>query len=110
MAKETFKLTSNHIKLLQNMYWRMSDCEFGAPEVDGKRPYGNSYVEPDIAEIIGMKFDREEGLSSDQERECRELHNETVTAIEIILSTKSFKTGTYARSGQYGDYTWKLVK
>ena len=37
--------------------WR--DCEYGAPEINPKRPYGNSSVELDICEILGWKYDSE---------------------------------------------------
>lgn len=47
-----FNLKEEHIKLLRAMYVGWSDCEYGAPEIDPKRPYGNSYVEGDVHEIL----------------------------------------------------------
>jgi hypothetical protein len=44
--------TVDHLTLLKQTCWRMSDCEFGAAEIDGKRPYGNSDVEDDLAELL----------------------------------------------------------
>lgn len=44
--------TEDHITLLRRAYWRMSEVEFGAPEIDGKRPYGNSDVEGDLEELL----------------------------------------------------------
>jgi hypothetical protein len=46
------KPTRDHLALLSSAYWRMSEMEYGAPEIDGKRPYGNSSVEEDLAEIL----------------------------------------------------------
>ena len=45
-------LTEEHIKLLRNMYVGWGYCEFGAPEIDPKRPYGNSHVIGDIHTIL----------------------------------------------------------
>lgn len=45
-------ITPDHLTLLANANWRMSDCEYGAPEIDGKRPYGSSSVETDLADIL----------------------------------------------------------
>lgn len=48
-----FVLTEDHLKLLAKSYWQWQDCETGAPEMDPKRPYGNSDVAGDIREILG---------------------------------------------------------
>lgn len=106
----TFKLTKNHIKLLSRAYWRMNEYETGAPEIDGKRPYGNSFVAGDVAEIIGMKVDKEEGMTDEQERDCLNLHHETLTAIRVILSTQSFEPGVYESNDRYGERDWKKSK
>lgn len=45
-------ITPDHLTLLANAKWRMSDCEYGAPEIDGKRPYGNSGVEQDLEDLL----------------------------------------------------------
>lgn len=50
----TFTVTDDHLKLLRRASVGWSDCEFGAPEIDPKRPYGNSNVLGDIAEILGL--------------------------------------------------------
>lgn len=52
MRGQVLKPTADHVTLLARSYWRMSDCEFGAAEIDGKRPYGNSDVEDDLAEML----------------------------------------------------------
>ena len=49
------KLNEHHLALLKNLYFHSNNnCEFGAFEVDGKRPYGNSDVIDDIREITGL--------------------------------------------------------
>jgi hypothetical protein len=44
--------TADHLTLLKRSEWSWDDCEFGAPAMDPKRPYGNSDVENDLAEIL----------------------------------------------------------
>lgn len=81
-----FVLTSDHVKLLKAAEWRWADYETGAPEIDGKRPYGNSYVAGDIAEILGWPVDPEEGPTREQENRALEIHNETLFAIREIVA------------------------
>lgn len=46
------KPTKDHLKLLKAAYWSWDDCEFGAASMDPKRPYGNSNVLNDLAELL----------------------------------------------------------
>lgn len=52
-----FKLTKDHLLLLSNMYFK--NYEDGGHYVwlgvEGKRPFGNSNVDKDIAEILDLK-------------------------------------------------------
>lgn len=81
-----FYLTQEHIDLLKRTYVEWQDCETGAPAIGCKRPYGNSDVAQDIREIL------RNGMNDD---EALELHKETQTALQIILSTSSFVPGLY---------------
>lgn len=106
-----FNLTEDHIKLLRraNVGWQR--CAFGAPEIDPKRPYGNSFVEGDIAEILGVELVEDDDGDFDQAT-CEQLeaiHKQTHVALEIILATGTFTPGEYVR---YDIYTtdWKLVR
>lgn len=83
-----FELKPEHIKLLSSAYIGWNDAEYGAPEIDPKRPYGNSDVEEDICDILG--WDRKEDLEK-----ARDIHVETRVALEIILNTQKFETGIY---------------
>ena len=108
-----FELTKEHIKLISKMYVDYSQAEFGAPEIDPKRPYGNTSVYEDIAEILCIKAvggNREEGFEFNQEQinYMQKLHEETQYALQIVLCMKSFKTGKFV-SGDYG-FTWKRIK
>lgn len=107
--KTTFKLTQNHIKLLQRMYVGWQNCETGAPEIDPKRPYGNSWVAGDVYEIIHGKCPQG-GLEDDEEDEYLKLHEETADALQIVLVTKSFTPGKYVRDNPYNHRDWRLVE
>ena len=91
------------------MYVGWSQCEFGAPEVNPKRPYGNSYVIGDIHEILSEdpSVDSFE-ISEELEDEYYQLHQETETALQIILRTGSFQPGVY-KCDPYKQ-NWELVE
>jgi len=114
MLGETFQLTKEHIDLLTNAVVSWYDCEFGAPCIDPKRPYGNSDVLSDLAKILG--FERKvcphcgEPIEEDDNdlpvSELEQTHRETEIALQIVLDTQSFKPGLYLR---YND-KWELSK
>lgn len=113
---KTFELRPEHIKLLQGMYFDYrDDYETGAPGADQKRPYGNSYVAGDVAEILGIEIPDDDGDGrserDDIEEEMLELHRETGTALQVILSAQSFEPGKYRNtaSGQYAKPRWRKV-
>ena len=53
------KDVTKDLNALEQAFWenvqRQDDCEYGSIGLDCKRPFGNSYVEGDILEIIGAK-------------------------------------------------------
>ena len=131
MGKQKFTLKLEHITLLSNAYTGWDDCEFGAPEIDPKRPYGNSNVYQDMLEILGvkeikkgkyefrqfgkrwlLKGEDKNNIDLDNETdlcdELDDLHKELETALQIVLKTKSFASGLY-EAEKYGN-DWKLVK
>jgi hypothetical protein len=97
---ESFTVTEEHIKLLRRTVISWNDCEFGAPEIDCKRPYGNSYVYGDIAEILGIKpaIEDEYGenhFSREQTDKMLKWHMGTQAALRIFLATGEMRTGKY---------------
>ena len=106
METETFVLTSDHVNLLRraNVTWDV--CEFGAPIIDPKRPYGTSDVHSDMAEILALLSEQhDDGSFSPATTRCLdELHRELEIALQIVLTTGSFTPGTYVRE-DYG--TWQ---
>ena len=86
-----FVMTEEHIKLLRRAVVGWQDCEAGAPEIDPKRPYGNSDVEHDVATILGWERlcrndkDGSTWFSAEQEERAFEIHRQTEHALQIYL-------------------------
>lgn len=107
--KKLFELKEEHVKLLRNMCVRWDDCEFGAPSIDCKRPYGNSHVYEDIAKILGIKgtiIDDEEVFSQEQINLMNEIHKETEIALQIVLIAGEFRPGEYVTDEYFNN--WRL--
>ena len=109
-----FTVTEEHLKLLKNLQFRYDDdIEFGAPAVDPKRPYGNSDVYCDIAEIIGLEPEGVEDaygdrdFTRDQLDYMKNLHKEMTTVLQILGASGEATPGTYT-SSNYG-VDWNKV-
>ena len=109
---EKFTLTEEHIKLAQRMYIDWNDCGDGAPEVDCKRPYGNSDVEHDICEILGFetkyRIDGEGRYNDEDYKYAQKIHLEMGTALQLILKFKTFEPGKFEREDIWGE--WEAEK
>lgn len=116
MAMERVKeitVTQEHLDLLQHMYVGWQRCEFGAPEIDPKRPYGNSDVISDIGEILGIPHDDEDtwgdSCYGDEKVDYfTRLHKETQTVLQILLQHLTISPGAYYNDSTYGN-NWKRV-
>lgn len=75
------------------MYVGWDDCEYGAPAIDCKRPYGNSSVEEDIAEILGWEVDEEFGLRDSQREKAEAIHREMLGVIRVLLANADLVVG-----------------
>jgi hypothetical protein len=96
---QRFTLTADHVTLLRHMSVGWHGIEYGAPAIEPKRPYGNGDVEQDIHEILTGRREPLEDLAR-QEREAlqaryRQLHEETRTALQVVLAAGSFEPGEY---------------
>ncbi len=111
MSRPTeFTMTEDHVRLLRcaNVGWQ--DCETGAPEIDPKRPYGNSYVPGDVAEILGwVPRGGDVELTDDQRADAYAIHRETGLALQIVLITGQMEPGRYAMAKQYDYRSWQRV-
>lgn len=104
-----FTMTEEHIKLLRAMYVGWQDCEYGAPEIDPKRPYGNSSGVVDVARVLGVPLDKnadDYGLSQSERDRLNKLHGETATALQIVLVTGEFRSGRYRETDRYKSRSW----
>ena len=115
-----FEVKPEHLKLMAHFNVGWQNAEFGAPEIDPKRPYGNSDVYQDMIEALGLKelkkgvyeFElfgekwllKGEGINYlylDGKDEARllekldKLHKETETALKACLSAQKFEAGLY---------------
>lgn len=126
--EETFTVRPEHLKLLENAYVGWEDCEYGAPCIDCKRPYGNSSVEGDMVEILGTKvkdgvyklslgdlgeftidYNDEEEFPEELSDVLRQLHLDTQTVLQIAIDTKQFKAGKYGKKDKYGG-RWEFIE
>ena len=83
----------------------IDNCEYGGIGLNSKRPFGNSYVEGDILEIIGLEpdafdDDRYPIASKQQEEYANELYGELIpflrekwTALREIKSERKVEFG-----------------
>jgi hypothetical protein len=105
-----FTVTEEHLRLLRcaRVFWY--DAEFGAPSIDPKRPYGDSNVFGDIAEILDVPGSEwaDEDLSPSLDARWRFLrrHVETAIALQIALATGEFRTGHYVRDDRWDTPSW----
>ena len=89
-----FQLTKDHLKLLRRSYVckKLSRVEYGAAEIDGKRPYGNSDVLRDVAEILGIPLTEDgEFITRADEQHCARLHSETPQALQVFLREATYE-------------------
>jgi hypothetical protein len=107
-----FTVTEDHLKLLRHVdvrYWDPGEGYYGAAAISAKRPYGNSYVGRDIAEILDAPdedwvFEDGEKTSVTDEADERfqRLHVETMVALQIVLAAGEFRPGRYRRVERRG--------
>ena len=96
-----FTMTADHLNLLRNAYVTFYLINGGAPAIDGKRPYGNSDIPMDIADLLGWELvENRNGadLTVEQEEMAMRLHSETEIALQVVLKTGEFRPGRYVRS------------
>lgn len=111
-----FILKEEHIKLLNNVFIQWNNAEFGAPEIDPKRPYGNSGTQifVDMMDILNIekKYDMNDEIiiTKDMYNYLYTLHKELETALQIILRLKSFRCGKYKKENEYSYSGWVLDK
>ena len=114
-AQAEHEVTQAHLRLLPRLQFGwLSYVGDGAPGVVPRRPFGNSDIERDAAEILGIVPEGEEidrgvrELSLDQRYEVVRLYVETLICLEILIGTCQISPGFYVRS-QPGN-RWSCVR
>lgn len=106
---QEFVLTEEHVKLLRHANVSWNPCEFGAPSIDCKRPYGNGDVIGDMARILGVATwedeDGENHISRIDAERLERLHRELEIALQVCLAAGTFEPGRYV-AGRY-DRDWR---
>lgn len=99
LSAEYQEVKEEHLKLLRRTYifWN-EEAYDGAPAVSLKRPYGNSSPYDDIAEIIGIEYDPEDGLQDDDLKKVAMLHREMENVMQILVHNLGISVGVYTRS------------
>lgn len=102
MFPTEFKITDEHVILLRLMVVGWVDVEYGAPEINPKRPYGNSDVERDIGEALGWEIGDE--MSTEDRKRAAALHSEMQTALQVFLHAGTISVGTYRNTDKFAPY------
>ena len=99
MELDRFTLTTDHVTLLRHAYTSWDDCEFGAPSISPKRPYGNGDVVSDMARLLRVEAvptdDGETHWPPGTGDRMTALHRELETALQVVLAAGSFVPGDY---------------
>lgn len=100
IQKLYFTVNEEHLELIREFRVGWCDDEFGAPQIDPKRPYGDSSVLLNIHEIltgedVGMVGSKRDELTEEEEEKYNKLHRETETVLQIIFKTGKFEAGSY---------------
>ena len=109
MMKEkiVFELKPEHITLMKNLCFRtVIHTEYGdrfIPEINRKRPFGNSGAAYSAAEYLSCERDAEGKFSPETLGRIEELILELPVALEIVMDNQTFIPGKYEVS-PYGAY------
>jgi hypothetical protein len=113
-----FTVTEDHLKLIRRFRpvgWSDGEGYGGAAFISGKKPYGNSAVGHDIAQILRTPDEDwvyEDGeksyLTDEAESRLMRLHVEAMFALQIVLAVGEFRPGRYQRSRWNID--WRRVE
>lgn len=105
-----FTVTEDHLKLIRRLQFD-NESSWGAPSIDHKRPYGNSDVFRDIADIVGIpqpNRERDKDFTKEQYSRMRTLNLGVVVALQIFVATGRMLAGEYVASNEYTK-DWKLI-
>lgn len=119
-SKHELTITKEHLALLPQLWFEYDDsCEFGAPCVDPKRPYGNSDVYGDLLEHTNPELHAkintpatpghdspvdelgtEECLTDDEREHLLQIHREMTDVLSILVTSLLFQHNAERRAGE----------
>jgi hypothetical protein len=109
-------VTEDHLKLHRHAWvdsWNPGEG-YDSPGINPKKPYGNSYVERDIADIVDAPDEdwiyeggHKAHVTPEAEERFTRLHVETMVALQIVLATGEFRPGRYRREASW-TIDWQL--
>jgi hypothetical protein len=108
-----FTVTKDHLRLLRHMGVEWNDTESGAPMINPKRPYGNSNVPTDVADVLGwtVLMDPEDWvMQPEQSEKAWAIHRQMDTVLQIVLCTGQFEPGTYVKMNEYDGTSWRFIE
>lgn len=110
LSPQEFLVTNDHLKLLDRIFFEPGDGYWESPMVDPKRPFGNSDIAEDIAELLGWEVDADDGLTDRQETEARMIHDGLVTVLQILCANvqTGISPGVYRNHGDKYSADWKV--
>lgn len=110
LGREEFVLTERHLALLRRASIDWSGIEYGAPNIDPKRPYGNGDLFRGMVQALGSEVPDADSPGGwdwppdDLAAELTRLHRETEIALEIVLRTATAVPGRYVRESWGADW------
>lgn len=110
MRSQKVTVTEEHIALLRRLYFRWDDDAYdGAPAVDIKRPYGNSDVLGDVAEILGWPLTKdrwgEEVMTEEQAEKAQALHESMADVLQVLVQNPTdFGPGVWVNTDRHAPY------
>lgn len=105
-------VTENHLKLLKNLHVGWDYTEFGAPCIDPKRPFGNSNVFSDMAQILGFELANHEKQPELYDKQCTSLvkgYHELQYCLQILCTNLKLESGKYVLENEYDVKSWRKV-
>lgn len=129
MAKRTFLLSENHLKLIKQLKFSLTEDKLNIISIEKNE---NDIDESHKLELTAFGVDKYEGMNliiqgqpsnetfdlikaeelysftEEQKDEMNKLMNELPTALEIVLSTQSFEVGEYCMKLHEGIWCKKI--
>jgi hypothetical protein len=85
------EITETHKRMLKRLQiqWEREGRGIGRLGIDSKRPYGNSRVHEDIAELAGMRkldYEKDESYTEVEIAKMRQLHQDMAAILKQLIS------------------------